>query len=162
MMKYLLVLSMTLLTACGFHLRGIMPLPTAFNQVAIVNHQVDHHLQMELEKRLHQHHIQVIENPALAHYLIILEKEKLSEQLTNVAASTAPRQYQLVYQVQFQLLDKGGKPLVPLQTITTQLEAIINNNRILGSNFEAHTIENDLKQHAAQQIVDRISARLSP
>jgi LPS-assembly lipoprotein len=160
---FLLPWSVLLLSACGFHLRGLIHFPADFNQVAIINQSqhINQDLINALQIQLKTHDINVVENTNQAQYWLVLEQDLLQEQLTNVAASTAPRQFILTYNIQFQLIRAHTTPVVKLQHITVQRQVTINNNRILGSTFESQTIEHEMHQDAAMQILTRLSARMT-
>lgn len=161
-MKRALIFILFFLTGCGFHLRGVIQLPHHFNHIAIINqNQVNRDLISALKDLLRANHIQTVDDPYEAQYWLVLEKDDLKQVLTNVSSSTTPRQYNLTYQVQFSLIKKEGSPLISSKTISITQQSTINNDRILGSNFEAHTIAHGLRKKAAQQILYRIS-RLSP
>ncbi|OGV26581.1 MAG: hypothetical protein A3F18_06300 [Legionellales bacterium RIFCSPHIGHO2_12_FULL_37_14] len=162
MIKKLILYCAILLTSCGFHLRGIVNLPRSFNYVAIVNENqhVSPSFIQTLKSTLYEQHVNVVDDPSKAKYFIILLQNRFNQVLTNVAASTVPRQYQLSYSVQFQVTENKGAVLLPAQTITILREVTINNDRILGSKFESDLIENEMHQNAATQLLARISARL--
>lgn len=159
-----LFLSMSLLTACGFHLRGLVHFPSDFNHVAIINQSqhINQDFMNALKVELEVRGIDVVEDAREAPYWLVLEQDHLQQQITNVAASTAPRQFILSYHIQFQLLRTRTTPVVKLQHITIQRQVTINNNRILGSTFESQTIEHEMHQEAAMQMLTRISARMTP
>ncbi len=152
-----------LLSGCGFHLRGMMAFPSGFNNVAIINQtqHISRDLILSLQRQLREHHINVVDDPSQkAQYWLVLEQDNLAQQLTNVAASTTPRQYQLIYTIQFQLAQANGATLVPSQAVSMQRQVTVNNDRILGSDFESQTIAHEIYQDAATQILTRISSRL--
>lgn len=128
------------------------------NQVAVITQtNINREFVLALEAQLHANHVETVDNPSQAHYWLVLEQDHLEQTLTNVAASTAPRQYQLTYGVLFSLTKASGKIIIPSREILVTQQATINNDRILGSNFEAHLIEKDLKQKAAQQVLYQLS-----
>jgi LPS-assembly lipoprotein len=147
-----------LLSACGFHLRGMIHLPHHLQKIAII-HQTPIHRDMllALETLLHENHIQTVDTPSAARYWLILESDQIDQTLSNVSASTIPRQYQLTYRIHYAFSKADGTPIVPSRALSVTQQATINNNRILGSNFEARTIERDLEQKAAEQMLYQIS-----
>lgn len=145
---------------CGFHLRGFEPLSPQMQQVAIVSEQVDPDFVNMLRSTLHTNHVTTLTAPDHAHYLIVLEKDNMKQTLANVSASTTPRQYQLLYQLEFHITKRNGTMLLPSQMISVPRQVTINNDRILGSNFERHTIEREIRQSAANELLSRFNAHL--
>lgn len=150
------------LSACGFHLRGMSNLPPSFNPIAVINQNrtVAHEMVAELKKMLVNDHHHLVDETLQANYLIILESDELEQSLTNVSASTTPRQYQLTYTLHAQVIQKNGRPLFATQNIRVQRQATINNDRILGSNYELDLILKEMHQDAALQLLMRINRAL--
>lgn len=162
MPKLLIMLFCLLLTACGFHLRGLIHFPPHFKEVYLVPQQTSPAFVKRLQSQLEAYHVTPLPEPTHARYLIVLEKDTLQQTLLNVSASTAPRQYQLLYHLQFYVTTAKGLVLLPPQLISVQRQVTINNNRILGSNFEMHTIEDEMRTEAATQLLSRLSLITQP
>ena len=88
---------------------------------------------------------------------MIIEKDSLTKQITNVSASTTPRQYILLYSVQFSLQKKNGLTVLPSSTIVISRQFTLNNDRILGSDYEEMTFKREMIREAASQIINRLS-----
>ncbi len=145
-----------LLTSCGFHLRGMADKPSGLNNVAIVVQNAHHDLGPLLKDQLQTYAIQ-INDPTQANYLLIIEQDGRRQQITNVAASTAPRQYILTYDVQFTLVKTKGEVIIPSRHVIVTRQLTVNNDRILGSNSEEATLYNEMRRDAAIQIINRLS-----
>ena len=77
--------------------------------------------------------------------------------MTNVSASQTPRQYLLLYSVQFTLISSGGVTIMPSTHIIITRQFTLNNDRILGSNYEEMTFKREMEREAAAQIISRLS-----
>ncbi len=146
----------SLLLGCGFHLRGTIDMPLWLNQIALVNEQAHHDLEPQLENQLKAYHI-ALRSPTQASYILIIEADKSYQQITNVAASTAPRQYTLFYEVRFKLIKAKGATILPSSQITVTRQLTVNSNRILGSDAEETTLFSEMRKEAALQIINRLS-----
>lgn len=148
------------ISGCGFTLRGLVQLPPWFNNIGISVQNAHRDLLPMLKTQLQAYHINVItEDLTKADYLLIIEKDFSQQSLTNVSASTTPRQYELVYSVQFSLNTIKGKPIVPSSTVTINRQLTVNNDRILGSDAEGMIIHREMHRDAAMQIINRISKK---
>ncbi|WED44161.1 LPS assembly lipoprotein LptE [Legionella cardiaca] len=156
MKRFFLCLVITLLASCGFHLRGIADLPGWLNNIAIVIQDAHHDLQNLLKDQLEAYKISIT-NPAQANYLLIVEKDGFHQEITNISASTAPRQYLLIYDVQFSLTQAKGRPLISSSHVFVTRQITINNDRILGSDAEEALLKSEMRADAAMQIVNRLS-----
>ncbi|CEK10867.1 LPS-assembly lipoprotein LptE [Legionella hackeliae] len=157
MKHFILGLLIISLTSCGFHLRGMADIPSWLNNVAIVIKDAQEDLQTLLEGQLEAYKISVVDNPTQANYLLIVARDRYKQEITNVSASTAPRQYLLIYDVQFTLIETKGKIIVPTSHVFVTRQITINNDRILGSDAEEALLKNEMRAEAATQIVNRLS-----
>ncbi|MFW2571402.1 MULTISPECIES: LPS assembly lipoprotein LptE [Legionella] len=148
-----------LLTACGFHLRGMVDMPPWLNNVAIVTQNAHRDLGPLLKDQLQAYNIKVSPNVTQADYLLIIEKDSSQQQITNVSASTAPRQYQLFYDVQFSLVSKQGNTIIPSNHVISTRQLTVNNDRILGSDSEETLLYGEMRRDAAMQIINRLSRK---
>jgi LPS-assembly lipoprotein len=152
----LLVFAM-LLAGCGFHLRGFKDMPGWLNNVAIVIQNAHRDLGPLLKDQLEGYKIRVNPNPTAADYLLIIESDAIQQQITNVSASTAPRQYLLIYAAQFKLVRAKGAVVIPSTIVSVTRQLTVNNDRILGSNSEETLLSAEMRRDAAMQILNRLS-----
>lgn len=153
---YLISVFSLLLSSCGFHLRGLNDIPPWLNNVAIVVQNAHRDLGPMLKTQLEAYKIRVMPNTTQADYLLVIESDGIQQQITGVAASTAPRQYLLIYDVQFTLVKVKGGIIVPSSQVFVTRQLTINNDRILGSNFEETQISYEMRRDAAIQIINRL------
>jgi LPS-assembly lipoprotein len=161
MFKRLSVILMLIgLTGCGFKLRGMVDMPAWLNNIAIVVQEAHRDVLPMLKDQLQGYGIRIISDPTHADYLLIIEKDGTQQQITSVSASTSPRQYQLIYTVQFSLINKiTGKPVISSGHVLVTRQLTVNNDRILGSDSEGLTIHIEMRRDAVMQIINRISRK---
>jgi LPS-assembly lipoprotein len=145
-----------LLVACGFHLRGMVDMPRELNDISIVVQNANRDLQPLLEKQLQAYHIRVT-NLASAQYWLIIEQDDVHQQITSISSSTTPRQYELIYTLNFKLQRAKGQEILPSTQIIITREATMNSDRILGSTSEMELLKRDMRREAVIQIIDRLS-----
>ena len=146
-----------LLTACGFHLRGMLDMPQWLNNVSIVIQNAHRDMEQRLSEQLTAYHIAVCPDPAQADYWLIVEQDSFQQQISSISSSTTPRQYQLIYTVHFKLQRAKGKEIMPLSQVVVTRQITLNNDRILGSTNEEEQSKSDMRRDAAIQIIDRLS-----
>ncbi|MCW8410381.1 LPS assembly lipoprotein LptE [Legionella sp. PATHC035] len=150
---FLLIL---LLSACGFHLRGISNTPSWLNNVAIISENNDKQFISILESRLEGSKIEVNPDPSRAQYWLMINEVNLQQQIISVGASTNPRQYTLTLTVLFALKTRAGQVVEVPGQINISRELTLNNDRILGSKDEESILIGEMKQDAVTQIIYRL------
>ncbi|WP_392537384.1 LPS assembly lipoprotein LptE [Legionella sp. 227] len=145
-----------LLSACGFHLRGISNAPSWLNNVAIISENNDKQFISILESRLEGSKIEVNSDPSRAQYWLMINEVNLQQQIISVGASTNPRQYTLTLTVLFSLKTRAGQVVTVPGQINISRELTLNNDRILGSKDEESILIGEMKQDAVTQIIYRL------
>jgi LPS-assembly lipoprotein len=156
-MRFFLPISLIiLLTSCGFHLRGFQDKPAWITELVIVNQNADRKFSDKLEKNLQGYAIEVITEDTKASPLwVTLLNDELTQDLDSVSSSTTPRQYQLTYQLHFQIQYKN-QMLINAGTLSSTRQLTINSNRILGSNDERDQLKAAMQAEVAQQLIVRL------
>lgn len=155
--SFVLVLSL-FLCSCGFKLRGFADIPSWFSQVIVIQKSVDTALAHQVTKLLSTQGIVLVPDIHRAQYLLVLEQDGFQQQMTSVSASTTPRQYQLIYTLHYALLSAQGQTVQPSRIITVRRLLTVNNDRILGSNYEEMTIRHEMLKAASIQLINQIAA----
>lgn len=155
--KSVLLMCCLLSSGCGFHLRGMVDMPSWLNDVAIIIESGHRDLESLLKAQLDAYHIHVTSDPNQAHYWLIIEKDREEQHITSVSSSTTPRQYQMTYVVRYRLQQAKGGDIISSSQVVITRQITINSDRILGSNDEENTLKKEMRRDAAIQILDRIA-----
>lgn len=149
-----------LLSACGFHLRGMMDVPEWLANVSIITKEgKDRELASILKSQLEGYKIQVNSDPSLAQYWLTINRSNYQQQIISIGASTNPRQYQLTLTVEFMLTARKGRVIKPARQVVVTRQLTVNNDRILGSNEEETIILGEMRQEAVVQMINRLSRK---
>jgi len=141
---------------CGFHLRGLTTLPPSFQQVYVVAPADARQLQAEIDNQLQAYNVSKAKNMSNAHYQIVMDNIFLQRQISNISSSTTPRQYQLLYNIKYHVINSNGENIIPNGVINTNRLVSMNNERLLGSNYEQDFFLHEMQQEAAIQLVSTI------
>lgn len=147
------------LSACGFHLRGMVDAPTWLTRVCVIDEAKNKPLAVLLEAQLDSYKIDVVPEPTQANYWLIINKSTYQQQIVSIGASTNPRQYQLILTVEFMLKTRQGQVIKPQRVVVVTRQLTVNNDRILGSNEEESVMMKEMRQDAVTQIINRLSRR---
>jgi LPS-assembly lipoprotein len=146
-----------LLEACGFKLRGTAEIPKWLNHVALITNDGNQTLFPALIRQLETNDIVISAEPSKAKYWLVLEHTNQSQQISGVAASTSPRQYQLLLSVDFTLKTPKGEIVKGPSHLVVMRQLTVNNDRILGSDGETRLILDEMQRDLALQILNRLS-----
>ncbi|RUR09597.1 hypothetical protein ELY15_09075 [Legionella sp. km772] len=145
------------LCACGFHLRGMIDVPTWLEQVSVIAKEEQKELADLLKAQLDSYKIKVIDDPSQAKYWIIINYSTVKQQIISIGASTNPRQYQLLMTTNFSLKARDGQIIKAARNVVVSRQFTSNNDRILGSNEEEAILINEMRQDTVVQIINRLS-----
>jgi LPS-assembly lipoprotein len=154
---YLPLLLALLLSACGFHLRGVIDIPKWLNNVAVISKDGNKDLVSKLKTQLEGYKIDVNPEPALAKYWLIINRSSVNQQIVSIGASTNPRQYQLIMTTEFMLQTPKGQIIKAPSLVSVTRQLTVNNDRILGSNQEQAILIGEMNQDTVIQIINKIS-----
>lgn len=155
--KSILIMSVMLLNSCGLHLQNYGDMPKWFNNVAIVNQSVQHDLRPLIITHLKAYKIHICKDIKEADYMLVLEEDKNTENITAVSSSTTPRQYQMTYAIKYKVQRvKTGQDVIPSSSAVVTRQFTINSNRILGSDYEGDLLRHEMYRDAVEQIIDHI------
>ncbi len=153
------LLSMTLLlSACGFHLRGKTPLPAQLQNLAISSDTPYSDFSKQLKSTMRDMGITVDDNTAQAPYRLRIISAVNSEIVGSISSSTNTRIYTLYFTVNYQLLDKQGKIILPTQTVSSYRTLTVNANQVLGSSIESLTLQREMRSDVIEKIMYRLAA----
>jgi LPS-assembly lipoprotein len=145
----------SLLTGCGFHLRGEYNVPfasvylstTGTSQVAV-----------KLRRELANSPTRLMPSASGAEAQLNISEEKRERLILSLSGAGRVREYQLKLHVRYQLLDnKGG---VPIPTSEIQLQRILtyDDSQVIAKQQEEAMLYKDMEEDAASQILRRMTA----
>lgn len=147
---YLIALT---LTACGFHLRGQLPLPKSVDVLFVQGERSQ--FKSRLEEMLVQAGASVVQSPAAAKVVIVLDKTSTERQVNTIDNRGKSNSYDFIYRVDYRLVDSEGNILR-----TNQLQESITYDYDPTRQLEAEAEERELKKSMEQEILFRLLQQL--
>lgn len=157
----LLATSYSLLTSCGFHLRGldkaVLPAELAELRVAVQDSVAAHDplLVAMREALTTRAGARITERPDVP--VLVLFGERADGQVLSVGATGKVSEYLLRYEVSFRLLDAEGKERLAPQTIRLQRSYTFDPLNVLAKEREEQSLKREMRADAAGQIVRRLA-----
>jgi LPS-assembly lipoprotein len=149
-----MILTVLLLSACGYHLRGAIDLPSEMKSVYIEGASTS--LQEQFRKAFASSNVQMVTSRAAAGTIITVSNEENLKRALSLGASGYANQYSLEYRLNYEVTDKNNKQLVTSQPVDIKREYFNNQQLILGKDNEEIVIRNEMYQQAVRTIVNQV------
>lgn len=148
-----------LLSSCGFHLRGSMPLSPPLQRLYLKTQSPYGELTHNLQQYLKMSGVYLADSPQDASTVLDIISETTSQQLLGVSGTQQTRQYNLTLNVSFQVTDPKGNVLVAPVTLTQSRTLPINANQILAGSNEATALYQQMRRAIVFDIMNRLSSQ---
>lgn len=150
----------SMLSACGFHLRGDVPIAPVLQQTHISGAAVFSDLYVEIKRRLERAGAKVSDTPLSTDTVLAIISDQLNRRVLSVDALGRASEYELTYSVEFDVHDPKGTLLVPRQSVNQLRDYKFDPNNVLAKDTEEVTLRKALVAAAVQQMLRRIDAEL--
>ena len=155
-----LILTLFLVSGCGFHLRQAAELPASISPIVINGVGRYSDLGRELSNRLRSDTVQVTWERKDANTMLNITRYSRQNRTLSVDKSGKVAQTELKDTLEFELVDASGNVLVPQQKIVVVRNYINTEEQKLGKVTEAGQLAEGMQQELARQIITRIQAHL--
>ena len=149
----------TVLTGCGFHLRGAAQLPFSTLYVQIANTSPLAH---EIRRNLRTTNTRLVDSPANAQATLVILSEIREKQILSLGGQGRVREYQLRYRVGFQVTDGKATTFIAPSEIVLKRDIPFNDSDVLASQHEEALMYRDMQSDAVSQLVRRLQAAKLP
>jgi len=149
---FLLILVVSI-SACGYQLRGKIDLPEGLKSIYLQGGS--RQLKKIIKKTLRSSGGQLVGTVDDAGLIIHVVKEKMDRRVMSLSSTGRANEYELIYKLDFTLLDKEGKALSKLQRIEISKHYFNNQDEVLGKNNEEEVIREEMYRKSVQSIVNR-------
>ncbi|HEY1057610.1 MAG TPA: LPS assembly lipoprotein LptE [Limnobacter sp.] len=149
-----LLLSVCLLAACGFQLRGQYTFD--FDRIELRGMEKT---EMNRNMNLQMQIMNIVVNPSDGAPLkLTLLKEKRDRSIVTFSASGRAREVRLTYDLDYQVTDKNGDFLIATTTLQQRRELTYSDDQILGKEMEEANLYTEMQRDIARQISVRLAA----
>ncbi len=152
----LVVALFALASACGFHLRGQVPLPAALASPFIETPDRYTALYAALDSRLRAAGARPAANAAVASAVIRIHTDDTGRELLSVTADNKPGEYEVYYAAEFSVTS-GAQELLARQPVKLTRDYGYDETAVLAKEHE----EESLRVALASEIADLILRRLA-
>lgn len=152
LIRWLLVLSILALAACGFQLRGIANL--AFETLHVEGKKLS--ISRDLKKSLEINGVRIVEDPDKADLFLDLISEASEKRILSLSGRGVVREFDLYYRVNFRLKEPGSETWGEVQTIEGRRDFSYNDSELLAKQGEETRLYEDMKADAVREIMRRL------
>lgn len=154
-----LILSLLLVSACGFHLRGSQPGTTTTVSRVFLSDSTAPAIGTEIRSQMESAGT-VFSGPGVdTDYTLYLGDQSARRTILSVSATTGKvEEYQLTISVRMTVTDAAKKELLSNQLISVRRDYTFDDNAVLGSVTQERVIEAELMREAASQVIRRFNA----
>lgn len=150
---FVLVVCLSLMTACGYHLRGSIALPTAMKNIYMFG--VSGALSQEMKAILRASDGKVAASPNEAGVVIKVLREDMRRRIISVGQTGKSSEMELNYYLKFQFYDNQENPLLDEQTIELSREFFNDQTAYLAKENEERMITKEMYRQAARMVMSR-------
>lgn len=155
----LLLVSISLITACGFHLRTQALFPTALNPLYIQSGQPYSPLTLELKQILQSQGIKLVERRQDAKYTLEIRDQSTSTATLSQSASSSTTRYILYYHVTYAITLQNGTVVFGPKTITSQRNYTVNQAQVLSSDAQVASLTSEMQHDTISLMFDQLSSQ---
>jgi LPS-assembly lipoprotein len=145
-----------LLSGCGFHLEGRVPLPQSIRRPYIQASDQQSDFFQSLRRQMLISGAHPVDSPNQATAVVNILEDAVTRRVLSVSAQNRPVEYQVTYTVRFSVI-AGGRELLPPQQVSAMRSYSFDESLLLAKEHE-QTI---LQQAMGQDLADIVMRRLS-
>lgn len=158
MRNILIILSIFILSGCGFHLRGhnLNERPFPFTSLYLKGGDSSPFM-ASLRDNLELYKIKLADSPATADLTLQLVHELRDKQINALSSGGIVQEYGLRYAVSVRAYDKENRDWLPADDISLQRILTYDPAQVLAKEMEEQLLFRDMTSDAVQQVLRRLS-----
>ncbi|MDH3692993.1 MAG: LPS assembly lipoprotein LptE [Gammaproteobacteria bacterium] len=150
-----LLATLALMQACGFHLRGKVDLPERLTSFHVDGKDPD--LVAELQDALEFSGAEIVDGDAGATAVLELTDIAFLREVRSVDERGLATSYNLRYRVRFKIEENNGEELLKETTITLSRFLNFDSSQILQAEEEQEFLREDMQRDMVQRIMQRLA-----
>lgn len=154
-MRTLLLLTILLLTACGFHLRGHSGMP--FSTLYLQTSNPGSALIADLRHSLEANRVKLVSSAEKADVILNIASEAPDKQILSLGGGGRVNEFQLYYRVSLRAHDNRQRDWIPVEEIVIRRDYTYSDTQILAKEAEEALLYKSMRSDMVQQIMRRLS-----
>mgnify|MGYP001602976551 FL=1 len=154
-MRTLLLLTVLLLTACGFHMRGQSGMP--FEKLYIETADPGTPFIIDLRRSLEANKVKLVNTTEQADVVLDIVSEISEKQILSLGGDGRVNEFRLSHRVSLRAYDLMQREWIPAEEIALRRDYSYDDARILAKEAEEILLFQSMRSDMVQQIVRRLS-----
>ena len=154
-MRTLLLLTVLLLTACGFHLRGEAEMP--FDTLYLDAANLGTPFIAELRRNLEINKVKMVNSAEQADVVLNIASELPEKQILTLGGSGRVNEFRLSFRVSLRAYDARQREWIPAEEIVLHRDYSYDDTKVLAKEGEENLLFQSMRLDMIQQIVRRLS-----
>jgi len=150
------LLSASLVSGCGFHLRGKVDLPEQMNAIYIQQKNASP-LRLAVRDALTFAGGNVVNDKSLASATLDLQDSQVTRSVRTVNLRGKATSYTLTLRAVYRVLGSGNETLLPAKTASASRKLNFNSAQVLASERESGILIREMEKDVAQQIIRNLA-----
>jgi LPS-assembly lipoprotein len=157
-MKKLIIalITTTLVSACGWHLRGSSGVPLDINSVFVTAEDSYGSLISSLKQSLASSQVKSAAKASDAQYTIVLSNETQDRRTVSVGNNAFAAEYELTLSVDYVIQDSDGNIISAKSTASSFRAYDFDRDAVVAKNEEERLILSEMRSNVVQQILRRL------
>ncbi|MGI9308176.1 MAG: LPS assembly lipoprotein LptE [Gammaproteobacteria bacterium] len=148
----LILVLVSIVTACGFRLRGTESFPLAMSETYLAAADRFSPFYRQLSRELDSHGLKIVSSPASAGAVIKIQEDSSGQRVSAVSARNIPQEYDVYYIVQYSVSIEGQEVLATQRLARSQVYDF-DSTEILGKSREEQVLTEALADDLVKQVV---------
>ena len=153
----LLLAGMPLLSGCGFHLEGRMPLPAVMAHPYLEAQDQQSDFVQSLRRDLLVSGAHPAAQAGHASAVIRIVQDRVMSRVLSVSATNQPTEYQVTYVIRFSV-STGGRTLLAPQTLSATRSYTFDESLLLAKEHEKAILEGAMGRELADIVMRRLAS----
>lgn len=154
---FTILISIALLTGCGFTTYSAKSLPPQLQQVYLQAEHPYGQFEVGFKKKLKKCGVTLLEAPQAASIIHLTSNYSCSN--SNPDSSTQGRIYSLTYTASFSVSDHNQQQLLPTKTVSVSRNITLQPNEVFETTPQADIVKQEMSQELSIKILNILSAR---
>lgn len=156
MLLTVLILTVLLMAACGFHLRGHAGMP--FEKLYIETADPDMPFIGDLRRSLEASKVTLVDSAEQSDVVLNIASEVSDKQILTLGGSGRVNEFRLSYRVSLRAYDLKQQEWIPAVEIALRRDYSFDDTRILAKEAEENLLMQSMRSDMVQQILRRLSS----
>lgn len=153
-----LLVLLLVLSACGFQLRGEARLPSVMSETWLAVPDANSPFVRELALRLRANGVDLRPTAGESTAVLRIHVERMRSQPLTISGQARVREFVLIFELDFELLDADGSPVIARETLRMTREYSFDEQAILAASREEEFLRADLRRAMVAQLLRRLEA----